>query len=58
MTVMMTPAAMAVVMAVKADTHADAADMNANADTGGSRGCAQQRQGENGNEQFLHDNSS
>ena len=42
MTVMITPAAMAVVMvmAVEADTHADIADMHADADTGRSRGRA------------------
>jgi hypothetical protein len=56
---MMMPCAVAMmVMAMQADTHADAANMNADADTGGSGCCAQQAQSKNGNEQCLHSNPS
>ena len=56
---MMVPIAMAMmmVMTVQADTHADIADMHADADTGGRRGRAEQTQRKNRYEQFLHDNS-
>jgi hypothetical protein len=56
---MMRPAAMTmiVVAAMEADTHANAADMNADANAGRSRCRAEQAQGENGDDQLFHDNS-
>jgi hypothetical protein len=62
MTVMMMPRAMAVVISVVVvDAHAgadmQAANMNARADFRGSRRRAEQAQGENGDDQFLHGDS-
>ena len=57
MTVMVMPGAvhvMVVMMTMEANTHADITDMNADADTGERRRCAEQRQRNNGNDQFLH----
>ena len=49
--------AVMMVVAVDTDTHTNAADMNADGDTGGCRSRAQQTQRKNRYEQFLHDNS-